>query len=286
MNPFLGILFGLLSMIGYGVGNAISKTPIKKIGSIKSIFYLNAIISIFLFLILLATRQAHFEIRYILIAAMISFIAYIPLFFFYQALKLGKVGIITPIANSSVIFTIILSIIFFKESLSLMQVLAIILIILGIILISINLTDFAGSHLFQLSSGIPFALITSILWGLTFFLLKIPVGPLGPYLSSLILQFGITIFSGIHLLKTHDGFAIKERGVWPYLFAIAIADTVGILFFYLGISLYDVSIISALTFSSPWVAVLLGRIIYKEKLAINQYLAIALTIFGLVLIWL
>ncbi|HZX44879.1 MAG TPA: EamA family transporter [Candidatus Nanoarchaeia archaeon] len=283
MNPFLGILFGLLSMLGYGLSNAIAKVPSGKIGSVRTVFYRNIFVSLFLFIILLFTDFTLSPL-YIILALIISLIGYIPLLFFYKALSVGKVGIVSPVANSSVIWTILLSIIFFKESLTATQVLAMLFIITGIFLVSVNFRDLRNSSLFTLSSGVPYAIITSLLWGLTFFLFKIPVNILGPFLTSFIIELGIAIYSGIHLYTSQKSLAIKEKSMLPYLISIALFGTAGTLFFNLGISLYSVSIVSALTFSSPWIAALYGKIVYKEKLSIMQYMAIAFVVLGLVVI--
>ena len=112
METTIGILFGFIAMLGFGLGNAIAKVPIQKIGSEKTIFYRNVIISILLFLILIFFGQdAVFSTKYILLAFLIAGIGYIPLLFFYKALNLGKVGVVSPVANSSAIFTVLFSII-------------------------------------------------------------------------------------------------------------------------------------------------------------------------------
>lgn len=113
MDASIGIIFGIIAMLGYGLSNAISQIPSKQLGSRKTIFYRNIFISIFLFIILIAfLKDATFSIKYIFITFVISLISYIPLLTFYKALKFGKVGIIVPIASSSVIFTVLFSIIF------------------------------------------------------------------------------------------------------------------------------------------------------------------------------
>jgi len=176
MENLTGIFFGFIAMLGFGLSNAIAKKPIKKIGSEKTIFYRNIVISILLFLILLFFGNSSvFSIKYILIALGIAVVGYVPLLLFYKALNLGKVGIISPVANSSIIFTILFSIIFFHESITFGQGIAIVLIILGIIFISLNINDLKKSNILKVSSGIPYALITAILWGLVFFYGRFPL---------------------------------------------------------------------------------------------------------------
>ena len=285
MGISMGIIFGLISMLGFGLGNGISQVSIKKIGTRRVIFFRSIFMSLILFIVLLFfLSETDFSPTYILITFVISLIGYIPLVTFYKALKIGKVGIISPIASSSVIFTILFSIIFFKESLSIAQLFSILLIMLGIILISINFKDIRNSHLFKTSSGVPFALITCVLWGLVFFLFKIPVNVLGPILTSFIVEFGNLIYSGTNLKISKIGFQLPDKRILTYIILLAICITVGTLFYNFGIRVSNVSIIAALYSSNPLVATLYGKFVYKEKLKIQQYFAILLILIGIVLI--
>ncbi len=285
MNISLGIILGLIAMFGFGIGNAIIQVPARAVENRKVIFFRTLFSTLMIFITLIFfLPETTFSLTYILIAFVISFIGYIPLFTFYKALKSGKVGIITTISSSSVIFTVLFSIIFFKESLTLPQVFSIVLIILGIMLISIDFKDFKNSSLFSLSSGVPFALITCLLWGIMYFLMKIPVSVLGPILTSLIIESGIMILSGINLAISKTGFKIHKRKILFYIFLSSLFVSIGSIFFNLGIKLFDVSIVAALTFSSPLISTLYGKFVYKERLRTSQYLAISLMIIGIIVI--
>ncbi len=279
------ILFGLIAALGFGLSNAISQVPSKKLGAKKTVFYRAIYLSLILFFVLVSfIDSVVLSWKYVLFTLGISFIGYFSLISFFKALKVGKVGIVSPIANSSVVFTILFSLIFFGEVLSLFQIFSVLLILLGIILVSINLKDFRNSHLFDFSSGIPYALLTTFLWGLVFFLFKIPVDVLGPILTSFIIEFGVLVYSGIHLFFSSEGFSIKDKSVLKHLFFVALFGAIGTLFFNLGISRGAVSIVAALTFANPLIATLYGKFVYKEELYLQQYLAIIVIVLGVVMI--
>ncbi len=283
MDASLGIVFGLLAMLGYGLSNAFSQIPAKKIGPKRTIFFRGVFISAILLPVLLFyLPTTNFSFAYIPVAFAVSFIGYLPLITFYKALEKGKVGIVAPIANSSVIFTILLSVIFFGEALTAGRLIAIAMILAGIVLISVNPRDIRKSQLFKMSSGIPFALVTCVLWGMVFFLFKIPVSVLGPILTSFIIEFGITVYNGIELRLTKKTFALPDHGIVKYIFLVALFGAAGTLFYNMGIATSDVSLVAALTFSNPFVASLYGRFAYKEKLTMLQWAAILLIIAGIV----
>lgn len=280
-----GIFFGLIAMLGFGLSNAIAKVPIKEIGGEKTILYRNIFISLWLFLALVLFGQnAVFSVQYILIAVFIAIIGYLPLLFFYKALSLGKVGIISPVANSSTIFTVILSIIFFHERISMAQGLSIALIMLGIILVSLNIRDLKSSHIFKASSGVPYALVTSVLWGLVFFLWKIPVNVLGPILTSFIIEFVTMLCSAGYMFYKKQNFGSISNRALKYIFLVSLGGSLGSLAYNMGIKDADVSIVSAITFASPLIAALYGKFVFKEKLSKLQYLAIVFIVSGVILI--
>ncbi|MBI4020267.1 MAG: DMT family transporter [Candidatus Aenigmarchaeota archaeon] len=277
----LGILFGLIAMVGYGLDHAIMKVPLKSLGVRKTIFFRNIFLSALLFAVLaLFWQDAVFSQYYLLIAVGIALIGYIGLASFAKGLRVGKAGVVTPIANSSLVFTILFAVAFFSEALTPIQLLAIALIIAGIILESVNFRHFKESGILSPSSGIPFALLTCLLWGLIYFLLKIPVTVLGPILTSFVFELGILVFSGAGMLITRKPFGGVNRKMIPYLALVGIFGALGTVFFNLGITYASVSIIAALTAANPLVTVLYGRLAYKDRLNAKQYLALLLMVAG------
>lgn len=280
-----GIVFGLIAMLGLGLNNAISRVPVRAIGSTKSVFFRNFFISLMLFIVVLIFfSESNFSLDFVLIAFFISFIGYLPLFTFYKALKVADVGVVAPIGNSAVIFTVLFSVIFFQEVLTITQIFSLFLIVLGIILISVNFRNWKSSDLFKFSSGIPFALVSCFLWGLVFFLFKIPVTVLGPILTAFIIEFGIFIFSGIHLKISSESFALPEKRILKQLFLVGLFGAIGGVAYNIGIKFAEVSIVAALAFSAPLVATIYGKVVYKEQLRAVQYGAIALILAGIILI--
>ena len=228
--------------------------------------------------------QTNFSGIYILYVFFLSVLGYVSTIAFFKALGMGKLGIISPIANSSVIFTVLLSIILFNEVLSGSQIFSIIFIILGIILISINFNDLKNSHIFEISSGVPYALITCLLWGIMFALIKTPVMVIGPVLTSFIIEFGILICSGIHLKISKISFAVPDYKTIVYIFIVAFFGAIATLSFNMGVAVCSVSIVAVLSNSNPLIAAIYGRFVYKEKLSLQQQIAFLLILIGIICI--
>lgn len=274
-----GVILGIIAMFGFGLNNALSKIPTKNLGAIKAIFYRQLFVLCFLLpciLLFSITLTA----KHLIIAFALSIVGYIAIVAFFKAIEVGKMGIIAPVANSSVIYTVIFSLLFFDEVVGPKEAMAISCIIAGIILISINFSDLKRSHLFDMGSGILLALITSIGWGLLFAFMKIPVTMLGPILTAVIIEGSIAIYTGLQLKVNHRSLEINKK-MLLYLVLVGLFGAVGLVFFNLGIKFSDVSLVAAITFSNPLVSTLYARFVYKEELTIQQWIAAIAIVVGI-----
>lgn len=277
-----GLILALLSMLGYGIGNGLVKVPASKFSHQKVIFYREIFAcGVLLFALFFFLKSSHFDLLWIFLAYLLSIVGYFGLSFFYKALNYGNVGIISPVANSSTLITILLALAFLNERLNIYQLIATLLILIGIVLVSINFKLFKNSHIFSKESGVPYALITCLIWGVFFFFLKFIVDHLGPILATLVIELG-TFSSCLVDIKAKkiEYLPIKTKDLVT-IAAVAIISTFAAIFFNIGIQHNSVSLMSAISFSSPLVAVLFGKFVYKEKLKPTQFAAIALLLIGI-----
>jgi drug/metabolite transporter (DMT)-like permease len=283
MADLLPILLGLTAMLAMGISNAMSKKPANELGSRRTIFFRGLVIcALWALIIPFLLDRSFFPPLYIAIAIGIAALfGYVPLMLYYTSLTKGKIGVVSPIANSSGMFTILLAALFFGERLGGLQLIAIAAIVAGIILVSMKPEDLRAFK-FGAEGGIGYALVAAVLWGVLYFLLKIPVLALGAALPAMILEFVTMISSGVHMKISGDSFSVPGREMFPYLAAMAVTGVVGVFSYNTGISTYGVSIVAALAFSCPVVSTIYGRIVYGEKLTVLQYAATALTVLGVV----
>jgi transporter family protein len=287
MNTFLGIMFAIFAMLGYGINNSIVKIPLSKVSSEKYNFNF-AFYSLFVYLIfvIIFIDTIKISLFYFFISFILGIIGFLSIWFFLKAMKIGKVGVVSPVANSSALFTIVFSVIFFSEILKFNQIIAIVLLLLGIVLISLNFKDLKKSEIFSFASGIPYAFGACFFWGVLFFLFKFPVNVIGPYLTSFFMQISILILAYFNLRIKEKGneIIIKDKKVILYGLICTILASLATVFYNIGITYYHVSVVSAITFSSPLISVLSSKFFYKEKLKIQQYLAVIMIIIGIIVI--
>lgn len=279
----LPIIFAIIALILLGLSSSFSKTPTDKLGAERVMVIRGIFNVIILGFVLLFNLPHGFTLNNIIVALLISILGYFPLLFFLKALAIGKMGIVSPIASSYTFLTVILAVIFYHEHLSAGQLMAVIGIIVGIILISLNFRDFKSSHLFNMKSGVPFALLAALTWGLYFFLIRIPTAHLGTYFTSFIVEL-IILFSALTTLffQKKMNFQIPEGKTLFSVFLVSITVSVGVLFYYQALNIGSVSIISAIGSSTPLIVTLYGAIFMKERLKIQQYAGMAVILLGII----
>jgi len=277
----LPVLFGLIAMVAFGFGNSLYKAaaisvPAKRLVFLRGIFVSAALLCA----VLLALGSSAFLPEYIAAMAGISLVGYFALLLLTKALSEGDVGVVMPISNSSVLFTVLFSIIFFGESLSSFQAVGVAAIVIGAFLVSGNPFSLLGKGRKELAKGAGLAFIVCVLWGAMFFLLKVPAVAIGPVLTSFLLEFFQMLFAGLHIKINKEAFAMPEKGTMKYIIASAVLIAVAGLAYTLGISTGSVSIVAPISMSSPVIVALYGKFVYKEILAPWQYLGIISIIIG------
>jgi len=284
MGVSVALMYGVVAMMGFGLSNAIYQVPARRIGPAMTIFYRNAWLTVFLFLLSVAMKQPIGSVPaiYMAISLGIAIVGFIPLISFLQAVKAGTVGVVAPVASTSLIFTVLFSVLFYHEALSSNQWVAIAMICMGIILISINFSDVRRSQLFSLASGIPFALVSAVGWGLVFALYKIPVDAIGPVLTALITEFGIFLCSFAFVIVSKQRMQLTDaKSFWSCL-VVALFGAVAIVSYMKGISLAGVSVVASVGKSGPIVSTIYGALVYRERLRMQQYGGITLAILGVI----
>ena len=164
------LFFGLITMLSWGVGDFFMKLAADKFGTLRTQFVqfiFSIIISVFLIYTFFPIPEFNWTSGLILLFVPFcilnigGFLAYI------EALRRGPISLVAPISSGYPIITAVLSVIFLKEAITAIQWIAIFIVIIGVIL-----TSFSTFQKKTSLSGIPFAIISFLMWGVLFVLLK------------------------------------------------------------------------------------------------------------------
>lgn len=285
MGISIGVIIGIVAMLGFGIGNAMSQPYIRALGPIKGVYVRNVIMTLMILCAMpFFLGTVHFEWLYAVMTVGLAFFAYLPLLSFFRAMEIGKVGVVTPVANSSAFVTAALAVAFFGEQFSLERGFGLLAIFIGIVLISLNFQDWKNSAVWKAGSGLHYAFISMFGWGVMFFFLNIPIDHLGPVLTSVFLEGGVALAAAIHLISKKQRLRVEKQHVWKPIIVSALLISVASVLLNLGFQISDVSIVAPIAFANPVISTLYAGYVFTERLTKQQYIAVAAIILGIILL--
>lgn len=284
MGISLGILFGIIAMIGWGISDFFLAKAVRKDNVLK-VFVWSQIIGLLLFTLIFSLffQLQTISIISIIIILISGFLGVISGLAFSKGLQIGYVSIITPVSAAAAVVTVFLSLIFLNQVLTSLQAGGIAIIILGTILTSFKYHDLIKLKLKNVANGVGYAIIAMIGWGILFFFIDMLVSDLGWFIPI----FYIKILGVIYVL-TYSGITKKNisfpKTVALFVVLSGILESIAFLSFGVGVSLEFGAVIAPIAFAFPIVAIILARIFFKEILELNQKIGVVAVLTGLVLL--
>jgi len=275
----ISVIFGLSASVGYGLSDYIGAKVTRKIGEYKIILF-SHFLGLFLLvpLVLITKTSLLMSPSTFFLFIIYGLLAVIAIFYFYKALKIGPVSLVTPIAASYSLVSVISALLFYKEKLVLNHYLAIFLIIFGIIITSFKIEK-QKIKLIN-TKGIFYAFIPMFLWGISI-----------PYITFIIKEIGwisATFYEYLLImLFIYFYILIKKIDIKNIRFT---KDLIGFAFFrFLGFSMMNIgllygliSVVAPVESTSPLITVILALIFLKEKIQKHQLVGAFITIAGLI----
>ena len=279
----LSVLFGLLSMLGFAFANVTSQPLARKFGSTQVILLRTATTAAVLFMLSIPSLHNLKDVNYVIFTFLLGVVGYIPVLAFTHGVKISRVSIVSPIAGTSPLITVLLAFIILNTPLKSLTWFAIILIVLANVAASINPKSLKDSNILKLASGVPFGLIAAMGWGTFFFALVYSTRALGPWLAIFLAELGVATTAGIHLLLSKQKVEFKQA-LNPKIIGNGLAIVIGGVAFAVGVSHYNVGIVAALSNSVALPSILLAAYLFKERLNLFEKLTSAIMILGVVIL--
>lgn len=277
------ILCGLLAMTGYGLANVYALPLAKRFGPARFLLLRGVVVCAMLLLVSIPSLHllAHWQAT--LVALAIGIFGYLPPLAFTHGIKASRVSIVAPIAGTAPLLTVVLSALILHTHLARVQWLGIAVIMLANIAVSMNFRSFRDSNILKLASGVPYALAAAVGWGLVYFLLVYPTRTLGPWVSALLLEFGLVLAAMVHLAFRHEPLGLSKAASKP-LAANALMIALGTLGFTIGVKYFNVGLVAALANSTAVVSIIAATIVHGERLTRSEKILAAVMILGVILI--
>lgn len=171
-----GIGFGILTAILWGSADTIAAMAARRLGTFKTTFVSQSagFLALFLFgaiayvfLPLPFTKQTVAVSMFL--GILTGSVAAFGYFYFYRALETGPIALVSPLTSTSSVFTLLLSLFILRQGLTVVQLGAVLIIILGVLMASTNAGEIhtllrtPGYAFF--GKGVRWALIATLAFG-------------------------------------------------------------------------------------------------------------------------
>ena len=197
---------------------------------------------------------------------------------YFKALQLGNINKVTAVDKTSVVLTIILSLIFFKESVTVYKIIGMISLTTGTYLMVEKKKETAQTS----NAWLLYAVLSVVFASLTTILGKIGITNIESNLGTAIRTSVVLIMSWIVVFVTHSQMNMKSIPKKEYLFIVlsGLATGGSWLCFYHALQSGPASLVTPIDKLSILFTVLFSYLIFHEKLSKKSLLGLILIVFG------
>jgi uncharacterized membrane protein len=302
-------------MICFGFADSLWRVPTQVFGAARTIFFRNIfVVLIVLIYFILGPKRSSISDEALYGTIGISMLSYLGLYFFARATQAGLTSVVVPVSSANALFTLLLHIIVLDDSqINRIAGTGVAMTLIGLFLLKINWKNGRLSLVVIGDSGFRYALLAAFFWGLAFGYSWFAVTFVGPPLFSLIQEFLILVFAGIHalviqsrqsghnLFQSNWGlFERKERvsegssTSWVFsrqwkqqsfvIVLIAVLGAVGTIFNTIALDKASINTVTGLVVMAPVISVIFGHLYYGERLSGQQKWAVFLIMAGVFII--
>jgi drug/metabolite transporter (DMT)-like permease len=203
---------------------------------------------------------------------------------FYRALSIGPISIVSPIVSAYAAVTVVCAVVIGGERLGGEEVVAIVVVMLGVLLASSDLAQMRALERIALI-GILLALATAVLIGVFVYGVAHFSADYG-WLVPIFLARGFsTLFLVAASLPGREWrFPDRSPGLLAMIALIAVVDTVGYVAFNFGVRHADTAVVATAAAPYAVVPIVAGVFLLHERPKVTQWAGIGFVIAGLVLL--
>lgn len=283
MSLAIGLLFGISSMLGYGICNYLLAVASRRIGALKTALWYQFIgLAVLMILAVFLLNYNGMSAPTLGLAALAGLIGIVSIVSYSKGMEVGSVPVVATVASTYGAVAALLGFLLLQEALSPLQALCICMVVAGTVAVSFRPTrSRSGGRKTRL--GLNYALVAMFGWAAWVFFMSLLVRSIGWFSAALFpFVFGV-IFMLLYSGMSRMDVGIKPS-ILPLISAIAVLEIIGFLSYNLGVTYSYVDIIAPIVAASPAVTVLLSLLFMREKLYLNQEFGVLLVISGLVLL--
>lgn len=209
--------------------------------------------------------------------------SYFGLYYFTNAVQQGKLSLVAPLGAVAQLFGILTALLAFGETISITKASASVLFVLSIIQVS-----YRKGQGITFTKQVIFIVLSCFFWGISFPLFLFPVREMGVLPFSLLLE--VTVFiTSFFLVKKDLGHLdlqlVEFRKYAPIITVMGLAVFFGVLFNNISLTQIPVSLLITIGLAGEALTILYGMLRFKERLNRREWLAIAWSTVGMLMLY-
>ena len=280
------MIYGLIAALGWGLADFGGAVVGRRIGSLSTVVVSQGFNAIFMTVwIFVGHHDLSLLWPYIGFVALngaASATAYVT---HYRALQLGPVAIVSPIGAAYAVVGVALAIVVLGERPAGVAIAGGVVTIAGVMLASTDLRKVEEGLHKQRPPGLPWALVSAVMFGIGGFLLGYLSQRVGWVVGLWASRMGqLVAFSCYAALRRSEITGIGKNRMTAAAVGIGVADLLGVIAYASGAAKGFISIVLTASAVFPLIAVVLSIVLLHERPVPNQYAGIALVIVGLLLL--
>ena len=211
----MSIAFGLIAALCWGTSDFAAKISSERIGALRTALFLQYVGGLILVLVVAQDIPRVWQFptaTYFTLG--LGAINAAAAFSLFKGFEVGQLSIISPIASSYPALSTVLAVMLLNETVSQTRFAAILAILVGIVLVSVQRRHPKTLDRRRLAAGVGYAIVAFLALGFTFFALKFVVGELGAFLPVFLVRLmSAIILTGVVILTPKA----RSRGNVPKL---------------------------------------------------------------------
>jgi len=281
----IAIIFALVSYLGWGVGDIFGTIVTRKIGAFSTTFWslLFSFIFASLYIPFALVSLHSLSVHLLFLNLFLGVLFLLGITAFNEALKVGNASLVGTIAASFSVLVVIFSVLFLRESLSMLQIIPIIIIFAGLILSTLNIKEFRKGIKIN-DRAIKLAIFTMFSWGIYFTFIKIPIKQIGWFWPNYIT---LCLFPLVYLCIKLQKIELKKpnvKGALLSLFAMVFLSVIANFSFNISLSKGFTSVVTPIAGSYPTLFVILAFLVFRDPIKRHQIFGILTTLVGIILL--
>lgn len=278
------IIFALISYFTWGSGVFVEAIVARKLRWHALTFwgFLLSIILLSLYIPSAVKDLASLTLDILFLIFILGFMGFfLGTIFYYEALRIGNRALVGTIASSFPVVTVILSIIFLGDRVSIQQIIAIMIIFTGLFLSILDLKTIGSKFL---DKGSFLALMTMISWGTYFTFIKIPVQKIGWFWPNYLTFFLFPlILLYMRFKKVRLEMPTKNDALIVIIVSVILVRIAELSYNY-AITKGLVTVVASIAGANPTLFVILAFVFFKDPITKQQVVGIVTTLAGIVLL--